>query len=115
MSFVYRHVKVERVIDGDTVLLAIDMGNCITWRENFRLNGIDTPEKGMAGATEATEFLSKMLAKGLCAAETHKPDKYGRWLVDLYVPAGDGGGELHVNTFMVFNGFAMAYQGGKKP
>lgn len=113
MSFVYRHAEVERVIDGDTAVIRIDMGNKITWRESFRLNGIDTPERGSAGYDEAAAYLRKLLAVGLSKVETFKPDKYGRWLADLYVTS-DGGGELLVNRLMVVEGFAKDYFGGKK-
>ena len=43
MSYKYQHVKVSRVIDGDTVILDIDMGNRITWTGPFRLAGINAP------------------------------------------------------------------------
>lgn len=113
MSFVYRHVEPIRVIDGDTVVLTIDMGNRIFWMESFRLAGIDTPERGQAGFDEAAARLKALLASGISRIETFKPDKYGRWLADLYVP-GDQGFELCVNTIMVDAGFAKPYSGGKK-
>lgn len=113
MSYVYRHVKVIRVVDGDTVELEIDLGNSIRWRGNFRLFGIDTPEKKQAGYQEAIAFLSNLLAVPLTRVETHKPDKFGRWLVDIFIPT-DQGGELHVNTLMIVNGYAKEYFGGKK-
>jgi endonuclease YncB( thermonuclease family) len=113
MSYQYAHVTVERVIDGDTVAMAVDMGNKVTWRENFRLMGIDTPEHGQAGAAEATAYLAQLLSAGVERIETFKPDKYGRWLADLFVAASSGG-ELHVNKMMVVEGFAREYFGGKK-
>jgi micrococcal nuclease len=113
MSYVYRHVTVERVIDGDTVCMVVDLGNKITWRENFRLMGIDTPERGQDGYVEATDYLKRLLLLPLARIETHKPDKFGRWLADIYLDA-DNGGELHVNRLMVVEGHAVEYFGGKK-
>lgn len=113
MSFIYHNVQVLRVVDGDTVELLIDMGNKIRWQDTFRLMGIDTPERGQSGHKEATIRLIDLLANGLSHIETHKPDKYGRWLVDLYISTMQGG-ELHVNTLMVIDGYAKAYFGGKK-
>ena len=110
--YVYRHVTVERVIDGDSVALAIDLGNKIVWRDNFRLMGIDTPERGQPGYAEATEFITAMLQTPLRRVETHKPDKFGRWLADLYIVAE--GGDLHVNTMMIVERHAVPYHGGKK-
>lgn len=112
MSYTYHHAIVLRVIDGDTVELEIDMGNRIKWRENFRLYGIDTPERTSPDYRKATYHLTELLMNPLSKVETHKPDKYGRWLVDLYIPANNG--ELHVNKLMVVEGYAKEYFGGKK-
>lgn len=114
MSYVYQHVGVDRVIDGDTVGLTIDMGNAIRWTEHFRLNGIDTPERGQPGYSEAKGFLEELLATTpLVRVETFKPDKYGRWLADLYVGA-DAGGAMQVNRLMILQGHAKEYLGGRK-
>lgn len=112
MTYEYRHAEVVRVIDGDSVVLDIDMGNNVWWTGSFRLVGIDTPERGQAGFTEAKEFLIGLLAAGLARVLTHKPDKYGRWLADLWVPTD--GGELHVNRLMVVEGHAAEYFGGAR-
>lgn len=113
MSYVYRHAKVTRIVDGDTVELEIDLGNNIRWQDNFRLFGIDTPEKRQPGYQEAISYLNNLLSVPLTRVETHKPDKFGRWLVDIYIPT-DQGGELHINTLMIVNGYAKEYFGGKK-
>lgn len=112
MSFIYHHVSLERVIDGDTVALEIDLGNKIKWRDTFRLAGIDTPERGQPGWAEASQHLRRLLLLPLVRIETHKPDKYGRWLVDLHVDTD--GGDLHVNRLMVVDGHAKEYFGGAK-
>lgn len=113
MSYVYRHIEVNRVIDGDSVVLTVDLGNKIKWTDSFRLFGIDTPERGQPGYQEATRRITEMLAHGLSRIETFKPDKYGRWLVDLYVN-GEQGGELCVNAKLVAEGHAKPYFGGVK-
>jgi micrococcal nuclease len=113
MSYIYRHVNIVRVIDGDTVVLDIDLGNKIRWRDSFRLNGIDTPERGQPGHKEATIHLIDLLGNTLSRVETHKPDKYGRWLVDLYIHVGQGG-DVHVNQLMIVGGHAKPYFGGTK-
>lgn len=112
MSFFYHNVNVVRVIDGDSIELSIDVGNHITWRANFRLYGIDTPERGHPLYHEATEHLSKLLLLGVSKVQTHKPDKFGRWLVTVWVPVT--GGDLCVNEAMVVEGFAKEYWGGAK-
>lgn len=112
MTYEYRHVNVISVVDGDTVRLIIDLGNKIHWTDNFRLNGIDTPEKKQLGYEEAKEYLKSLLASGIDRVETHKPDKFGRWLIDIWVHGVSG--ILHVNQLMVINGHAKPYFGGAK-
>lgn len=112
MTYEYRHVTVRRVIDGDTADMEIDLGNRVVWRDNFRLMGIDSPERGQPGYAEASARLTELIALGLSRIETFKPDKYGRWLADLYVAADNG--ELHVNRLLVVEGHAREYFGGKK-
>jgi micrococcal nuclease len=78
---------VVRVVDGDTVRLKVDLGFFLTYEANFRLINVDTPEiigeersLGLAAKT----FVEKLIPVG-CSVEikTFKPDKYGRWLVDI--------------------------------
>jgi micrococcal nuclease len=113
MTYEYKHVDVVRVIDGDTVELDIDLGNHTKWRNSFRLLGIDTPEHGMPKFDEATEYLRKLLKDGVSRCQTTKPDKYGRWLVDLWT-ASSAGGEFHINTLILQSGLAKPYFGGAK-
>ena len=113
MSYVYHHVSVTRIVDGDTVRLSINMGNKITWEDNFRLNGIDAPDRDKVKKNEATQHLTNLLANGIHHIETFKPDKFGRWLVAIYIGIA-GGGHMCVNTLMITSGHAIAYFGGKK-
>lgn len=112
MSFTYRHVAVVRVIDGDTAVLEIDLGNKIKWRDTFRLNGIDAPELAETGGIEAKAHLSDLLDVGVGRVETFKPDKFGRWLVDIYITVD--GGEMLANALMMLDGHAALYFGGKR-
>lgn len=112
MSYVYRHAALVRVVDGDTAEIIIDMGNRIRWTQVFRLYGIDTPERRQPGHGEATDRLTELLKRGLSRVETHKPDKYGRWLAVLWVAVD--GGELNVNETLVAEGLAREYFGGSK-
>ena len=112
MSFTYRNVKVVRVVDGDTARLSIDMGNKITWCENFRLNGIDAADEDKAKKDAATARMVELLAGGVSRVETFKPDKFGRWLADIYIAVD--GGEMLTNQMMINEGFAIPYFGGRK-
>lgn len=113
MSYIYHHVKVNRVIDGDTVEMSVDLGNMLVWKDNFRLMGLDTPERGYPGAAEATEFVRNTLTTGVCRIETFKPGKFGQWLVEIYI-TGPQGGEMSLNQILINTGHATPYYGGKK-
>lgn len=79
-------VSLDRVIDGDTVSLAVDVGFYLTTVQRFRLLGVDTPERsepGWAECTAATRaWFAQHAATGLRAV-TSKTDHFGRWLADI--------------------------------
>jgi len=108
LSYIYEHVNVVRVIDGDTVEMEVDMGNHIRWRAHFRLRGINAPEMKTAAGPDAKAFLERLIGCGVARAQTFKPDKYGRWLVDIWT-ACEGGGDRSVNQAMIGAGHAVAY------
>lgn len=80
--FTYNHVKVERVIDGDTIDVLIDVGFRFSTRQRLRLLDYDSPERGQPGFHEATNMLSDLLSasEGLITITTTKQDSFGRWL-----------------------------------
>lgn len=99
--------KPVRVIDGDSVVLDIDLG-LRTWvRHSVRLSGIDAPERRGATKEEgkmATDFLQWLLSgphEFVC--HTIKTGKYGRYLVELFVDFNC------VNDIMINEGYAKIY------
>ena len=110
--FIYRNFTVIRAVDGDTVELEVDVGFRTRYRDNFRLSGIDTPERGQDGFTEATERLVALLGQytGDLELMVTKRDKYGRYLVEIReVDSG-----FSINQQMIIEGHAKAYHGGKR-
>ena len=110
----YKVKKINRVIDGDTVDLDIDLGFGITISHRVRLKGINAAEtktldleekaKGLA----AKEWLKKELSReGEWIIETVKEDKYGRILGTLYL-VGD---PVTVNERMLNEGIVGPYLG----
>lgn len=73
------YVIIERVIDGDTVVL--ENG------EKVRLYGVDTPEKYEKGYAEATEF-TRNYTKGSIRITRMGLDKYGRTVAILSKKGG---------------------------
>jgi endonuclease YncB( thermonuclease family) len=111
-------VKVDRVVDGDTVWFHVDLGFGIWARLDFRIAGINTPE--IVGVQKASGLVSKaelerLLSLGSIRIISRKTEKYGRWLATIYVKQADGT-EICVNDVMISGGFAKQYDGdGPKP
>lgn len=122
-DYIY-HAGVVRWVDGDTVDLQVcvklDLGfhhyTQDIWKLRFRLNSLDTPERGQANHDEATAFAQALAPVGtlLRAKVTKMPsgyantEKYGRYLVELYTSSGS------VNEALVASGLAKKYDGGTK-
>ena len=118
MMYTYFVKSVDRVVDGDTIDISIDLGFDLTKKERVRLAGIDTPEKRTKDSKEkemgyqATEFLEMHLmeAKKL-TVKTEKEGKFGRMLGWLYKSETD---TTSINQIMIDKGYAWAYDGGTK-
>lgn len=130
MDYTYEGTCV-RVIDGDTVVLRlaktftldVDFGFHVkdtmaltkSAEITFRLNGINTPE--VVGASKTAGLAAKTALEGMIVGKSlrvvsHKPDKYGRWLANVYVQ----GETASVNQRMIEGGFALPWDGnGPKP
>ena len=111
--------RVVEVHDGDTVVLDTFLGKGI-WEhsEAHRLFGIDTAEIATSDGQTTTSCMKEILQAGdvcyitLVATRDGKEqrDKYGRWLCQIYDQYGN-----NLNEFLIRNGLAKPYYGGKKP
>jgi micrococcal nuclease len=105
--------KAERVIDGDTIDVTIDLGFKITTHQRIRLAGIDTPEvysvkkdsdehrRGIA----AMQFVEQRLAanNNQMLIETEKvTGKFGRYIGTIKLADS----AITLNQELVDNGFA---------
>tara|TARA_R110002012_G_scaffold212004_1_gene382989 strand:- start:2282 stop:2713 length:432 start_codon:yes stop_codon:yes gene_type:complete len=109
---------VDRVVDGDTIDVVLDLGFDILYRSRVRLYGIDTPESRTRNKDEkvrgklASAFLQEAIDNGSrVIIETKLKDskgKFGRVLGNVVV---DG---ININQEMVNNYLAVAYFGQSK-
>lgn len=107
--------RVERWIDGDTVVLLIDLGFYLNTVQTFRLNGVDTPERGKPGFTDAVHRVLELAPpNSWVEVTTYKADKYGRWLVDIIVYQPKVGQYATVSQILIAEGLAKEYHGGTK-
>ena len=90
MSYTYA-ATVDRVIDGDTLLVIIEAGFRIIVRDRLRLRGIDCPEVGTPEGDRAKRFVEKLLPAGAAIVlKSHKDrtDQHGRFVVDVFYKQG---------------------------
>ena len=120
----FRVVEINRVVDGDTIDVTIDLGFDLYKKERVRVAGVDTPEKRTRNLEEkalgidATNWLKEKL-EGAVAGDDDLVirtelvggvGKYGRLLGWLYV----GDGDMSLNEQMIAEGYAWSYDGGTK-
>tara|TARA_Y100000991_G_C21925180_1_gene328319 strand:+ start:282 stop:737 length:456 start_codon:yes stop_codon:yes gene_type:complete len=120
----FRVTKINKVVDGDTIDVTIDLGFDLYKKERVRVAGIDTPEKRTRDLEEkalgidATNWLKAKLAEAITGDDelTIRTElsggigKYGRLLGWLYI----GDGDVSLNEEMIKLGYAWEYDGGTK-
>lgn len=128
-NFKYRVSAIEKVVDGDTVDVIIDLGFDVCTRQRVRLLGIDTPESRTRDQEEKKfGLLAKRKLKEWClkALESEKDDielelrcpeadsrgKFGRVLAEIWVI--EDGRATNVNKWMCDEGYAVPYVGQNK-
>jgi len=116
--------EINRVLDGDTIDVTIDLGFDLYKKERVRIAGVDTPEKRTRNLEEkelgidATEWLKAKLESAISGDDELSirtelvggVGKYGRLLGWLYI----GDEDLSLNEQMITEGYAWEYDGGKK-
>ncbi|MCK5014532.1 MAG: thermonuclease family protein [Candidatus Omnitrophica bacterium] len=107
---------VDRVIDGDTVWVDVELGFGVFIRQKLRLRGIDAPEVDTKRGKTAKGFLRRTLQSvEYIVIKTHGSDKYGRYLADIfYLPGEPGAAEvaaegIYLNQEMLDHGLAGLY------
>ena len=120
----FRVVEINRVVDGDTIDVTIDLGFDLYKKERVRVAGVDTPEKRTRDLEEkalgydATNWLKDALDGAIAGDDDliirteldGGVGKYGRLLGWLYI----GDEEVSLNEQMIEQGYAWAYDGGTK-
>ena len=116
--------EINRVVDGDTIDVTIDLGFDLFKKERVRVAGVDTPEKRTRNLEEkelgihATNWLKKQLEDTINGDDEliirtelkGGVGKYGRLLGWLYI----GDEEVSINEQMIDEGYAWSYDGGTK-
>ena len=120
----FRVVEINRVLDGDTIDVTIDLGFDLYKKERVRVAGVDTPEKRTRDLEEkelgidATNWLKEKMESTLAGDDQLSirtelvggVGKYGRLLGWLYI----GDEDVSLNEQMIDEGYAWSYDGGTK-
>ena len=120
----FRVVSIDKVLDGDTIDVTIDLGFDLYKKERVRVAGVDTPEKRTRDLEEkalgldATYWLKQKLEDTISGEDelTIRTElvggmgKYGRLLGWLYI----GEDTVSLNEQMITEGYAWEYDGGTK-
>jgi micrococcal nuclease len=113
--------KINKVLDGDTVDIDLDLGfNIVLSNQRVRMAGVDTPESRTANKEEKPRGLlsKKKLGEKLPVGswqiiETQRSDnnddKFGRILGVFILEDG-----TKVNDWLIKNNYAVAYKGENK-
>ena len=120
----FRVTEINKVLDGDTIDVTIDLGFELYKKERVRIAGVDTPEKRTRNLEEkalgidATNWLKEKLEGAILGDDdliirtelVGGMGKYGRLLGWLYI----GDSPVSLNEQMITEGYAHAYDGGTK-
>ena len=120
----FRVIKINKVVDGDTIDVTIDLGFDLYKKERVRVAGVDTPEKRTRDLEEkelgidATNWVKDKLESAIKGDDDliirteldGGVGKYGRLLGWLYI----GDADVSLNEQMIDEGYAWAYDGGTK-
>ena len=120
----FRVIEINRVVDGDTIDVTIDLGFDLYKKERVRVAGVDTPEKRTRNLEEkelgidATYWLQAKLEGAISGDDELSVrtelvggvGKYGRLLGWLYI----GDSDVSLNEQMIEQGYAWEYDGGTK-
>jgi micrococcal nuclease len=128
-EYIYRVSSLEKVVDGDTIDVTLDLGFDVCTRQRVRLLSIDTPESRTSDKEEKKfGLLSKKKLKEWClkAVASEKDDieielrcpesdsrgKFGRILAEVWIFAD--GVWTNVNKWLCDEGYAVPYTGQNK-
>lgn len=103
------YTKIDKVVDGDTVDVFIDLGFSVWHKERIRLAGVDTAEKNTPLGKALKAYMKELLEGKTVRLQVTKPDKYGRYLGTVFLNSTES-----INDQLTKNGLAKSYGGDSK-
>lgn len=86
--------RIERAVDGDTLIIMINLGFDVYKSERIRLNGIDVwemndPDEMKRNVAKKAKQVAKDQEQKECIVTTYKRDIYGRMICDVSIDGKD--------------------------
>ncbi len=95
-----------KVVDGDTLWVKVTIAPGVWVKQKLRLRDLDCPELATAGGKAARQFTAAQLAGvDTVTITTTRPDKYDRYLADVFIPTR-GGEDIFLNNALLTAGHA---------
>ena len=112
------HAVVDRVVDGDTIDVIIDLGFHTHIKTRVRLEGINAPESRTRdleekerGLAAKARLIEKLEEEGnYFKLISHGVGKFGRCLGEIYL----NGHATSINKQLIWEGHGTEYYGGKR-
>ncbi len=109
--YYYRVIGFPSIYDADSITAAISIGFHMTAQIPCRIAKIDAPEltepereSGLTARDYLRERLTRAVDEGReIVLRSHRRDKYGRWLITLFVDS------VNINDELVQKGYAVTY------
>jgi len=104
---------VNKIIDGDTIDVTIDLGFKLKWKSHCRFYGINTPELKSKDvdvrlkALEAKQYvMDKLVLGGTILIKSRSLDAFGRALSEIYYGPNF---EFHINQELLDLNLAIPF------
>jgi len=97
---------INRIIDGDTVEVTIDLGFSISFKQIIRIYGINAPEKNTDYGKTTLHRITQLIPPGtIVKIETikDKKEKFGRYLGIIYHNS------INIGLQLISEGLAISY------
>jgi endonuclease YncB( thermonuclease family) len=108
----------RRVVDGDTLVVELEVSPGVFIEQKLRLRGLDCPELNTPEGRAAKRFVDALVAKSTAVViNTTKPDKFDRYLADVFLRSTvsdklkaeslEPEAEIFLNNALLENGHAV--------
>lgn len=98
--------KVIRWINGNVVVLNVDLGFNAWSEQTFRLDRITTPEQGQPGYVELENMVNTLVPVGAeISIDCTGFDNHGCWLAEVYIPGVSS--PASINQMLLNQGLAV--------